>query len=111
MATGITWQVWLVIGVLAGSFVSSKLSGEARLRWLPDTQWQTRFGPSRKLRLAIAFFGAVLVQIGAGIAGGCTSGLAISGGAVLAPAAFLFMAGMFGGGIPAAWLWYRGRAG
>ena len=109
MAPGITWQVWLVVGVLAGSFLSSKLSGEARLRWLPDTQWQPRFGASRKLRLASAFFGAVLVQLGAGIAGGCTSGLAISGGAVLAPAAFLFMAGMFAGGIPTAWLWYRGR--
>jgi uncharacterized membrane protein YedE/YeeE len=110
MTPGITWQVWLVVGVLAGSFASSKLSGEARLRWLPDTQWQPRFGASRMRRLAIAFCGAVLVQIGAGIAGGCTSGLAISGGAALAPAAFLFMAGMFAGGIPTAWLWYRGRA-
>jgi len=80
------------------------------VRWLPDTQCQPRFGTSRGLRLAIAFFGAVLVQVGAGIAGGCTSGLAISGGSVLAPAAFLFMAGMFAGGIPTAWLWYRGRA-
>jgi uncharacterized membrane protein YedE/YeeE len=111
MTPGITWQVWLIVGVLAGSFASSKLSGEARWRWLPDTQWQPRFGASRKLRLAIAFFGAVLVQVGAGIAGGCTSGLAISGGAALAPAAFLFMAGMFAGGITTARLWYRGRAG
>lgn len=110
MTPGITWQVWLIVGVLAGSFASSKLSSESRWRWLPDTQWQPRFGASRRLRLAIAFFGAVLVQVGAGIAGGCTSGLAISGGAALAPAAFLFMAGMFAGGIPAAWFWYRGRA-
>jgi hypothetical protein len=110
MTPAITWQVWLIVGVLAGSFASSKLSGEARWRWLPDTQWQPRFGASRKLRLVIAFLGAVLVQVGAGIAGGCTSGLAISGGAALAPAAFLFMAGMFAGGIPAAWLWYRGRS-
>lgn len=109
MAPEITWQVWLVVGVLAGSFASSKLSGEARWRWLPDTQWQQRFGATRKLRLALAFTGAVLVQVGAGIAGGCTSGLAISGGAALAPAAFLFMAGMFAGGIPTAWLWYRGK--
>lgn len=109
MSPGITWQVWLIIGLLAGSFTSSKLSGEARLRWLPDTQWQARFGSSRALRLVIAFGGAVLVQVGAGIAGGCTSGLAISGGAALSPAAFLFMAGMFAGGIPAAWLTYRGK--
>ncbi|HSO32767.1 MAG TPA: YeeE/YedE thiosulfate transporter family protein [Labilithrix sp.] len=109
MSPGITWQVWLIVGVIAGSFASSKLSGEARLRWLPDTQWEPRFGPRRTLRLVLAFCGAVLVQVGAGIAGGCTSGLAISGGAVLAPAAFLFMTGMFAGGIPTAWLWYRGR--
>jgi hypothetical protein len=110
MAPGITWPVWLIVGVVGGSFASSKLSGEVRVRWLPDTQWEPRFGVSRSLRLLIAFIGAVLVQVGAGIAGGCTSGLAISGGAVLAPAAFLFMAGMFGGGIPSAWLWYRGRS-
>jgi uncharacterized protein len=110
MSPGITWQVWLVIGVLGGSFASSKLSGEARVRWLPDTQWQNRFGSSRVFRLAIAFGGAVLVQVGAGIAGGCTSGLAISGGGALAPAAFLFMAGMFAGGCPTAWLWHRGRS-
>lgn len=108
MSPGITWQVWLVCGVLVGAFASSKLSGEARARWLPDTQWIPRFGSSRMRRMALAFSGAALVQIGAGIAGGCTSGLAISGGAALAPAAFLFMAGMFAGGIPTAWLWYRG---
>jgi len=109
MSPGITWPVWLMVGVLGGAFLSSRLSGEARLRWLPDTQWVDRFGPSRTARFALAFVGAMLVQIGAGIAGGCTSGLAISGGAVLAPAAFLFMAGMFAGGIPTAMLWYRGR--
>ncbi|MBP8810900.1 MAG: YeeE/YedE family protein [Kofleriaceae bacterium] len=107
MAPGITWQVWLVIGVLGGAFASARWSGQARWRWLPDAQWGPRFGPSRGRRLVVAFLGAVLVQVGAGIAGGCTSGLAISGGAVLAPAAFLFMAGMFAGGIPTAWLWYR----
>lgn len=109
VSPGFTWPVWLVVGVLAGSFLSSRLSGEARIRWVPDTQWVPRFGPSRTLRFALAFGGAALVQIGAGIAGGCTSGLAISGGAVLAPAAFVFMAGMFAGGIPTALLWYRGR--
>jgi len=111
MSPGITWQVWLVVGLLAGSFASGRLSGEARWRWLPDSQWKERFGPNRSLRLALAFAGAVLVQLGAGIAGGCTSGLAISGGAALSPAAFLFMGGMFAGGIPTAWIWYRGRAG
>lgn len=105
MHPGITWQVWLMLGVLLGSFASAKLAGVARRRWLPDRDWEERFGARRAVRLLVAFLGAMLVQIGAGIAGGCTSGLAISGGAVLAPAAFVFMAGMFAGGIPTAWAW------
>lgn len=108
MTPGVTWQVWLMLGVLLGSCASSALAGELRWRWLPDSQWVPRFGHSRLQRIAIAFVGAVLVQIGAGIAGGCTSGLAISGGVLMAPAAFLFMAGMFAAGIPTAWLAYRG---
>jgi hypothetical protein len=104
----ITWQVWLMVGVLIGSFASSRLSRTFRGRWLPDTQWSAHFGESRSTRLLLCFAGAVLVQIGAGIAGGCTSGLAISGGVTLSPAAFLFMAGMFTGGMPTAWLLYRG---
>ena len=108
MRPQITWQVWLMVGLLLGSLASSRAAGVARWRWLPDHDWTPRFGPSRARRLALAFVGAALVQIGAGIAGGCTSGLAISGGATLAPAAFLFMAGMFAGGIPTAWAWSRG---
>jgi hypothetical protein len=103
----ITWQVWMLLGLLGGAFASSWLSGEVRKRWHPDAQWVPRFGSSVWLRLGLAFVGAVLVQIGAGIAGGCTSGLAISGGTTLSPGAFVFMAGMFLGGIPTAWLWYR----
>ncbi|HVV83926.1 MAG TPA: YeeE/YedE thiosulfate transporter family protein [Kofleriaceae bacterium] len=107
MTPGITWPVWLMVGLLLGSFASSRLAHQAHAIWLPDAEWIPRFGPSRVRRLMIAFVGAALVQVGAGIAGGCTSGLAISGGALLSPAAFLFMAGMFAGGMPAAWWWYR----
>jgi uncharacterized membrane protein YedE/YeeE len=107
MPPGIVWTVWVVLGIFLGAYASAKLSGTANKRWLPEVQWQARFGTSRVTRLAIAFLGAVLVQVGSGIAGGCTSGLAISGGALLAPAAFLFMVGMFAAGIPTAWLWYR----
>jgi uncharacterized protein len=103
----ITWQVWLLVGLVAGAAASAAASGTLRARWLPDEGWTETHGPSRSRRLALAFIGAVLVQIGAGIAGGCTSGLAISGGALLAPGAFVFVAGMFGGGIPTAWAWAR----
>jgi hypothetical protein len=110
MTPGITWQVWVVFGLGCGAWLAALASGQARVRWLPDSQWRERFGAARARRLGVAFAGAFLVQFGAGIAGGCTSGLAISGGAALAPAAFIFMAGMFASGIPTAWLWYRKRA-
>jgi hypothetical protein len=84
-------------------------SGTFRLRWNDDPLWQKVFGSSRLKRFVIGFFSAVIIQYGAGIAGGCTSGLAISGGQLLAPSAFLFMAGMFASGIVAALLVYRRR--
>ncbi len=59
--------------------------------------------------LLIVFLSAALLEVAAGIAGGCTSGLAISGGIVAAPAAFLFIASMFGTGILTAWLVYGKR--
>jgi uncharacterized membrane protein YedE/YeeE len=55
------------------------------------------------------FVGGVIVEYGAGIAGGCTSGLLISGGMLLAPAAFLFMGGMFASGIVTALIVYGKR--
>ena len=74
-----------------------------------DPQWIAIFGPQIWKRWLIAFFGAIILEYGAGIAGGCTSGLAISGGMLLAPAAFLFIAAMFASGIITAMLVYRRR--
>jgi uncharacterized membrane protein YedE/YeeE len=98
------WQAVVLVGVLLGALAASLLSGTFRLRWMPDAGWVEAFGPRRSTRWALAFLGAFLVEVGAGIAGGCTSGLAVSGGVVLAPGAFVFMAGMFAAGIPTALL-------
>jgi hypothetical protein len=57
----------------------------------------------------LLFVGAIIVEYAAGIAGGCTSGLAISGGMLLVPAAFLFIAGMFISGIVTALIVYGKR--
>jgi uncharacterized protein len=99
--TGFTWDVQLAVGAVLGAFVSSRLAGTFCVRTMPDTGWREVFGDSVTLRWAIAFFGSMLTELGGGLAGGCTASLAISGGAALAPAAFLFMMGMFAGGIPA----------
>ena len=98
------WQAYLLVGVFLGALASSLASGTFRLRWMPDAGWEEAWGARRSTRWALAFVGACLVEIGAGIAGGCTSGLAVSGGVVLSPGAFVFMAGMFAAGIPTAWL-------
>lgn len=107
MPPGITWQVWLLLGVLLGAFASAWLAHDFKWRSMPEKQWLTVFGPQRWKRWVVAFCGGIVLEIGAGIAGGCTSGLAISGGVQLAPAAFLFITGMFISGILTAVIIYR----
>lgn len=107
MPPGITWQVWLLLGVFLGALASAWLSHDFKWRHVPEKQWVAIFGPQRWKRWTVAFVGGIILEIGAGIAGGCTSGLAISGGVQLAPAAFLFIPGMFISGILTALIIYR----
>lgn len=102
--TGVTWDVWVAVGAFIGAFVAAKTSGTFRLRLVPDRGWQDAFGGGVAHRWLVAFAGSVVTEVGAGIAGGCTASLAVSGGSVFAPSAFLFMAAMFATGIPTAWL-------
>ncbi len=106
---GFTWELALLLGVAAGGFLGALSSGTFRLRWNGDATWNKIFGRQPWKRLAAGFTGAVIIQYGASLAGGCTSGLAISGGMLLAPSAFIFMGGMFISGILTAWLVYRRR--
>jgi hypothetical protein len=107
MPPGITWSVLALFGVFLGGLVSALLSGTFKLRKMPDQQWEGIFGKSVVKRWVIVFGAAALLEYAAGIAGGCTSGLAISGGVVLAPASFIFIGGMFASGIVTARLIYR----
>ncbi len=106
MPPGISWEVILLAAVFVGAFVSAKLSGDFKVAAVPDAQWRRVFGPQVWKRWLVAFVGGIILEYGAGIAGGCTSGLAIGGGLFLAPAAFLFIAAMFMSGIPTALLMY-----
>ncbi len=106
--TGVTWEVWLAVGMFLGALASALAGRQFKLRVMPDAQWREVFGPSVAMRWAVVFVGTALLEFAAGLAGGCTAGLAVSGGAALAPGAFLFMAGMFAGGIPLArWLYNK----
>ena len=107
MPPGITWGVVLLVGIFFGGMFGALSSGTFKLRFNDDIQWKKIFGPQSWKRWGIAFGGAIVLEYGAGIAGGCTSGLAISGGMLLAPAAFLFIAAMFASGILTALVVYR----
>jgi hypothetical protein len=113
MPPGITSGVILLIGVFLGGMIGAATS--KTLKWgkkdaaNSDAQWKRTFGPQTWKRWLLAFMGAIILEYAAGIAGGCTSGLAISGGMLLAPAAFLFIAGMFASGIVTALIIYRRR--
>jgi uncharacterized membrane protein YedE/YeeE len=107
MPPGLNWQLILMAGTLLGGLAAALTARTLRWQWMPDGQWAKVFGTNRWKRWGIAFLGAIVLEFGAGIAGGCTSGLAISGGMLLAPAAFLFIAGMFASGIVTAILVYR----
>jgi hypothetical protein len=109
MRPEIGWQVWLILGTILGGAIGALTSATWRLRTMPAKQWTEVFGTSRAKRWVLAFFGAIVLEVGAGLANGCTSGLAISGGLQLAPSAFLFMAGMFAAGIPTALIIYGRR--
>jgi len=88
-APRIDWEVGLVGGVLAGSLLSARLSGESKP---PAVQkiWREEVGPSRALRFAAAFAGGALMMFGARMAKGCTSGHGISGTMQFAASSWLF---------------------
>ena len=109
MPPGFSWGVWLLVGIFFGGMLGSASSKTLKLRNNDDAQWKKIFGPQSWKRWVIGFLGAIILEYGAGIAGGCTSGLAISGGMLLAPSAFVFIMGMFASGIITSLLVYRKR--
>ena len=86
------WIVWSVLGVVLGGLASGLIARRVRL--------ETRKGPriSKRTRWIMAVFGGFLVGYAARLARGCTSGQALSGGAVLAAGSWVFMMMVFAGG-------------
>lgn len=86
-----SWLVFEVLGVLVGGFLSGALAGRL--------QRTVEKGPrvSTGGRLAWAFVGGALMGVGAKLARGCTSGQALTGGAVLNAGSWAFMMMVFAG--------------
>ena len=88
------WHEWLlfeIAGVVIGGFLSALIAGRVRAA--------IERGPriSRGSRLVAAFAGGSVMGIGAVLARGCTSGLALTGGALLSVGSWLFMMAAFAG--------------
>jgi hypothetical protein len=85
------WVVFVVAGAIAGGFTAGWWNGRLKL--------ETNKGPqiSVRTRWLMAFIGGAFMGYGARMARGCTSGLALSGGAVLSVGAWAFMFAVFGG--------------
>ena len=86
-----SWVVWVTVGVVIGGFVSGFRNGRLKV--------ETVRGPRVpvKLRWVMAFIGGGFMGYGARFARGCTSGQAISGGAVLSVGSWAFMFAVFAG--------------
>lgn len=85
------WLVWMALGSVLGAMLSGRLAG----RLYPEVHKGP--GISVSVRLVAAFIGGALMGYGSQWARGCTSGQALSGGAVLSVGSWAFMFSVFGG--------------
>jgi len=84
------------IFMFIGTFLGGMISGIAHRRFKKEIRKGSSI--SNKVRLFMAFFGGTVMGLGARISRGCTSGQALSGGAVLSLGSWAFMFSVFAGG-------------
>jgi uncharacterized membrane protein YedE/YeeE len=92
------YLVFEVIGIALGGLISGVIAG--RVRFSIDRGPQA----ASAARLALAFAGGILMAVGAQLARGCTSGQALSGGALLNLGSWIFMICVFVGAYLMAYL-------
>jgi uncharacterized membrane protein YedE/YeeE len=92
-----SWVVFITIGTVIGGFLSGWWHGRIKV--------ETNRGPrmSVRSRWLMAFIGGAIMGYGARLARGCTSGQALSGGAVLSVGSWAFMFAVFAGGYAVAY--------
>jgi hypothetical protein len=89
--------IFMVLGVVLGGLVGAASAGRLKAEVVRGP----RVGP--RTRLALALGGGVLMGVAARLALGCTSGQALSGGALLSAGSWAFMMCIFAGGYAVAW--------
>lgn len=85
------WFVFELLGVTVGGFLSGYFSGRSHF----TVEKGSRIGSWQ--RLALAFLGGTMMGVAAKISRGCTSGQALTGGALLNLGSWMFMLAMFAG--------------
>lgn len=90
------YLVFMAVGVMIGGFLSARAARRTRL--------VVERGPRASVpaRLALALAGGVLVGLASRLGGGCTSGQALTGGALLLNGSWAFMFSLFVGAFGAA---------
>lgn len=91
------WLVFEVLGVVLGGLVGAYTSGRLKAEVLRGPT----FGVGG--RIAMALSGGLLMGFAAKLARGCTSGQALSGGAMQSAGSWAFMMMVFAGGYAFAW--------
>jgi hypothetical protein len=95
------YAIYMLVGTVLGGFASGLVNRRLRL--------ETRKGPrvSVRARWALAFLGGAIMGYGARLARGCTSGQALSGGAVLSVGSWAFALAIFASAYAVAWFFRR----
>ena len=91
------YLVFMLVGVLVGGLFSALLA--SRITWKVEKGRAS----STRLRIVLALTGGIIVGFASRLAAGCTSGQALTGGAMLLSGSLLFMLCLFAGGYAAAW--------
>ena len=91
------YLVYMLAGVFLGGLVSAIFARRI------EPQIERGKAATARRRLALAAAGGVLAGYAARVAGGCTSGQALSGGAMLLTGSLIFMGCVFAGGFAAAY--------
>jgi len=95
------YGVYMLVGTILGGFASGLVNRRVKL--------ETRKGPniSVQARLGFALLGGAIMGYGARMARGCTSGQALSGGAVLSVGSWTFALAIFASAYAVAWFFRR----
>jgi len=91
------YLVFMAVGVMVGGFLSARAAKR--------TGFTVERGPHApvRLRLVLALIGGIIVGFASRLGGGCTSGQALTGGALLLNGSWAFMISLFAGAYGAAW--------